>query len=455
MYDIAIIGSGPGGYVAAIKAVKLGMKVAIIEKGDIGGVCLNRGCIPTKAMIASAHILENINRAAQFGIEAGAAKADMKKIQERKQTIVGNLRKGIEQLLKANKIELIKGDARFTAPSKIEVNGSEIDAKNILIAAGSVWAELPGFKVDGEKIITSDHALDMTELPQEMIILGGGVIGCEFACMLNAFGVKVTIVEAMDSILPLIEKSVTRLLARSMKKSGIELKTKTTIDEVSVDNDKVIAKLSSGETLEADKLMVSIGRKPNPKMLNVKAADIELTERKFIKVNEDFKTSCDGVYAIGDIIGGWMLAHEASAEAISCVSKIAGHHDDLPDLQTMPSPIFTMPEIGSVGMTEEQIKEKGIDYVTGRFPYLASGKALCDGETEGQAIIFADKESGKLLGIHIFGKDATSLLSEATLAVSNGLTARDIEKTIHAHPTLNETLAEAAADVYGAAIHKL
>jgi dihydrolipoamide dehydrogenase len=456
IFDIAIIGAGPGGYVAAIRAAQLGKKVALIEKNELGGICLNHGCIPTKALIASAHILDAIKNAESFGIEAGPAKIDLGKAHARKDKVVSQLRQGITALLKGSGVEVLKGEAKFSASGKLEVDGATIDAKNILIATGSSWIEIPALKTDGKFIITSTEALNWQEVPKTLLIVGGGVIGCEFACMMNAFGAKVTIVEATPSILPPVEKAISRLLTRSMKSKGIEILTDTTATQTTVEGNEVKITLSSGETKIADKVMVAIGRRPLTKSLNLESAGIALTERGFIKVDDNFKTSVENIYAIGDVIGGNMLAHAASAEGIAAIEGIfaARHAPRAVRHAPCPSPIFTNPEIASVGATSEELESTGIKFKTGRFPYAASGKAICDGETEGQVLVHAD-DNGNILGVHIFGKDATTLIAEAALAMTNGLTAEAVASTIHAHPTLSEIFAEASEDVFGKAIHKL
>jgi len=452
--DIAIIGAGPGGYVAAIKAAQLGAKVALIERDELGGVCLNRGCIPTKAMIASAHALEAVSRAGEFGIvmpEVGAT-VDMNVVQNRKDEIVSGLRAGIAKLLKGYGIEVIRGEAKFVN-GLLEVDGSPFETERVMIATGSEWVNLPSLPIDGEKIVTSDEALSWNEIPESLLIVGGGVVGCEFACMMNAFGSRVTIVEAMKSILPPVESAVSRLLARSMKKSGISVITSEMVEGASVDGDLVRAKLSNGDEIEVDKIIVAVGRKARTKGLGLESAGVELTEKGFIKVNSFFGTSSKNIFAIGDIIGPPMLAHAASAHGIAAMNFIFGEGEEF-NSNAIPSPIFTMPEIGAVGKTSEELKEEGVEFNTGRFPYAALGKAHCDGEPDGQAIVHAD-ENGKVLGVHVIGSDAATIIAEAALVIANGMSVHDIEKTIHAHPTLSEVLPEAAADTFGRAIHKV
>jgi len=490
-YDLAIIGAGPGGYVAALRAAKLGAKVALIEKDYVGGTCLNRGCIPTKALIASAHAMITCNNALNFGIDipplckgrrggvdlppltplprqsSGHAYkgveqvSSLKAAQSRKDKIVLELRGGVEQLLKSSGVQLIKGSATFTDSAKITVDGSSVDVKKILIATGSTWWVPPNIKIDGRFIVSSDEVLEWQEVPKSILIIGGGAIGCEFASLFSAFGSKITVIEATPSILPPVEKAISRLLARSFKDRGIEISTDTTVEATQVKGEQVLVRLSNGSEKTVDRVLVCVGRKPNPPFeINLPTPPLvkggrggfALTERGAISVNEKFETSIPNVFAIGDVIGGTMLAHVASAEGVSCVEQMFGNGHPL-DYRAIPSPIFTIPEIAGVGLTAEELTSRKISYKTGRFPYAASGKARCDGETDGMAVVHVD-EKGAILGAHFFGKDATLLVAEATAAIKHRLTANDIGATIHAHPTLSEVFAEAALDAVGQAIHK-
>lgn len=455
-YDIAIIGSGPGGYVATLRAARLGAKVALIEKGELGGICLNKGCIPTKALAASANALEMSKRLEEFGlreVEKVLHEADFKLIQQRKDKIVTTLRKGIEQLLKLAGVDIIKGEAKFDSPGKISVSGSPIDTKRILIATGSNWWFPSGIKINHKTIITGDDLLAMQEYPKSIIIVGGGVVGCEFASILNSFGVKVTIVEAMSNILPFVEETISRTLQRIFKSRGIGLFTENIVESTKEKGSQVSVKLSKGEELISDCVLVCVGRRPNLNSLNIENSGIKLTEKGAIKVNDSCETNMKGVFAIGDVVGGYMLAHVASAEGVSCVEQIFGEGKPL-DYRAVPSPIFTLPEIASVGMNSQELKKNGISFKTGRFSYAASGKALCDGEKEGVAIVHVN-EKGLILGAHFMGKEASLLVAEATLAIKNKLTAYDIGETIHSHPTLSEIFAEAALDAVGMAVHKI
>lgn len=460
-YDLAVVGAGPGGYVAAIRAAQLGAKVALIERDEVGGVCLNHGCIPTKTMIASAHVLRVVHSAPEFGIDLPAFKAviDMTKVHARKCAVVAKLRSGVTQLLKGQGVEILRGNAAFSGSAKLNVDGNSIDAKNIIIATGSTWIDVPTIAIDGKVIVTSDEALEWTSVPEKIVIIGGGVVGCEFACLMRAFGAEVTIVEATSSILPPIEKAISRLLSRTMKEQGIEILTDTTVVKAVSNNANVQFTLSGGEERTADKMIVAAGRRASVASLGLAAAGVLLTERGFIKVDSDFKTSADNICAIGDVIGHPMLAHAASAEGIAAVEGMFAAPSAVGasikyDPKICPSPIFTIPEIASVGLTSEELKARNVTFTTGRFPYAASGKALCDGESEGQVIVHA-AESGEILGAHIIGREAATMIAEASLAVKYKLAAHDVAQTIHSHPTLPEMFAEACEDAKGMAIHKV
>ncbi len=455
LYDLAVIGAGPGGYVAAIKASQLNAKVVLVEADELGGVCLNRGCIPTKSMIASAHTLATIQSASEYGIvlAGGAPTVDFTKVQSRKDAIVTELRGGIAQLIKTRGIALMKGNATILAPGKLSVSGEEVEAKRILIATGSTWIDIDSLPIDGEWVCHTEHAFQWQQLPKRLAIVGGGVVGCEFACMMRAFGAQVTVIEATPQLLPPVEGAISRLLMRAMKAQDIEIATSTTARSATVLEGEVKLSLSNDTAITVDKVLVAVGRRANIRGLNLEGVGVALTERNAIRVNERFETSVDGIFAIGDVIGGMMLAHAASAQGVAAVEGMFGNEGHY-DASVVPSPIFTAPEIGCVGLTSEELKRRGQEFLTGRFPYAACGKALCDGESDGQAIVHTDME-GRILGVHIIGHDATLLIPEAALAMRKGLTAHELEQTIHAHPTLSEVMAEAAADVYGMAIHKV
>ncbi len=464
-YDVAIFGAGPGGYVAAMRSAQLGLKTVLIEKEFVGGTCLNVGCIPTKSFAAVAERFAELKYFDEFGIEgANAANAlvNMAKVVERKNKIVAGLRSGIQGLLKARKIDYVQGTAKLLPNKEIAVSGANaqnLTAENIIIATGSTWRPLPNLVPDGKFILTSDHMLDLAELPKKLLIVGGGVIGCEFASIMNAFGVDVTIVEFAEQILPMEDAAVARSLTAIFKKRGVKLLTKTSVQSVS----KGKATLSTGEEIEADKILVSVGRKPFTDGTGIDALGVG-TKNGFILTDEYMKTNVPGLYAIGDVAlpsNGApkpMLAHVASHEGLLAVANIKAEKEGRQltkmDYSVVPRPIFTSPEIGCVGLTEKQIKESGMQYKAGRFAYGALSKAICDGSTEGLVQVYVG-EGDKMLGAVCFGSHATDICSEITVAMKNGLTAAQVFETIHAHPTYSEAVMETLEDAHGMAIHKL
>jgi dihydrolipoamide dehydrogenase len=454
-YDLAIIGAGPGGYTAAIRAGQLGKKVALIERGEVGGVCLNRGCIPTKALIASTNLFRKILNADEFGLDIeDSPRIDFKKIQERKEGIVNSLQQGIVKLIKGNGVEIIKGNARLKAADEIDVEGQKIKADTIIVATGSCWIELPNIKPDGEHILTSDEALTWDKLPTSVVIIGGGYIGCEFTSMLNSAGVGVTIVEAMDSLMPMVEKRISSALAREYKKRGIKIITGTKVESAHVKEGQVEYTLMGGETNVAEKMLIAVGRRVDVSDLDIEKVGLKLGSRGELEVNERFETNVKGIRAIGDVNGGVMLAHAASEQAIACVDDMFGQQGPEYDDRFVPACIFSAPEIAYVGRTAQELENDGVSFKTGKFAFAALGKALIEGSPEGQVIVHA-RDDGKILGVHVIGTGAIGIVAEATLAVKNGLTVKDIEATIHAHPTMSEAFAEAIRDVDGGAIHKL
>lgn len=456
-YKVLVIGGGPGGYAAAIRASQLGAKVALVEKDEVGGTCLNWGCIPTKALVAGAETLHKIRQAEEFGISVGEVTINFVKLMERKDAVVNKLVSGVQYLLKKNKIELIRGTAKLAGMGKVMVNlnegGSrEIEAEDIILATGTRPALIPAFGYDGERVITSNEALVLKEIPGEMLIIGGGVIGCEFACIFAEMGCKVTIVEAMPTILPLVERDAARQMQTLLKKKGITIKTKVKIEKVEKNEEKVTALLEGGEAISADKILISIGRTMNTSDLGLEELGIGLGQRGEVVVNEYLATSVPGIYAIGDITGKIQLAHVASAQAMVAVDNIMGQARKM-NYNVVPNCIFTMPEVAGVGLTIQQCEEQGIKPKVGKFPFMASGKAATMGETDGFVKILADPENDKVLGVHIVGPHATDLIAEAALAIELGATVEQITKVIHAHPTLSETILEAAEAVHGLAIH--
>lgn len=456
-YQVLVIGGGPGGYVAAIRAAQMGAKTALVEKDEVGGTCLNWGCIPTKALVAGAETLHRVRRAEEFGIRVGEVSIDYAKLVERKDAVVSKLVAGVHYLLKKNKVELIRGTAKLAGAGRVVVNlpdgtQCELTAENIILATGTRPALIEAFGYDGERVITSNEALALKEVPGEMLIIGGGVVGCEFACIFAEMGCQVTIVEAMPGILPFIERDASRQMQTLLKRKGITIKTKVKIERVEKSGGRVTAILEGGEALSADKILISIGRTMNTSGLGLEEAGVPLGQRGEVLVDEHLATGVPGIYAIGDITGKIQLAHVATAQALVAVDNIMGHPRQM-NYDVVPNCIFTMPETAGVGLTIQQCEERGLKPKVGKFPFMASGKAATTGETDGFVKILADPETDKVLGVHIVGPHATDLIAEAALAIELGATVEQITKVIHAHPTLAETIMEAAEAVHGRAIH--
>ncbi|SHG80628.1 dihydrolipoamide dehydrogenase [Thermosyntropha lipolytica DSM 11003] len=453
MRDLVIIGGGPGGYVAAIRASQLGMKTVLIEKDEVGGTCLNRGCIPTKAYFQNAKAIHTIKRAEEFNIEVSGFKFSLEKAKARKDSIVNQLVSGVKQLLKANGVELIKGEAALIAPDTVAVNGEEIKARNILIATGSVPARLQVEGADLPEVITSDEALELTEVPSRLAVIGGGVIGLEFACIFSHFGSKVTVIEYMPNILGSLDKEISKRMGVFLKKQNIDVHTGAAVTKIEKKDGEVLVHVEGKKeafTVASDLVLMSTGRRPCIKGLNLDKVGIE-TEKDFIKVDENYQTSVKGVYAIGDVIGGQMLAHKASEEGIVAVEKMAGLNSCV-HYHAVPGCIFTFPEIATVGMSEEEAQAKGITYKVGKFQFAANGKAMTMGEAEGLVKILAD-QNDIIIGVHIIGPHASDLILEGTMMVKNRMRIKDVIGTIHPHPTLGEAIMEAVLDVHGEAIH--
>lgn len=459
-FDIAIIGGGPGGYVAAIRASQLGFKTALIEKDRVGGICLNWGCIPTKALLKSAELFNLVKRASEFGLKVENLGFDFKKIIQRSRQVAERLTKGVEFLLRKNNVTKISGHGFVLKPGLVGVKNEkdeiEIQASNIIIATGARSRELHGINIDGKVIITSKEAMLLEEPPRSMIIIGAGAIGVEFAYFYNSFGTKITLLEMMSSILPNEDKEITDILAKSFQKSGIDILTGTKVVEAKAVDGQAQVKIQneSGEkTLKADLALVAIGVRGNSDDLGLENVGVEV-ENSFIKVDKKtYKTNVDGIYAIGDVIGPPLLAHVASAEGIRCVENIAGVETLPIDYYGIPNCTYCIPQVASIGLTEEKAIELGYEIKVGRFPFRANGKALALGETEGMVKVIFDAKYGELLGAHIVGPEATELIAEFGVAKTLESTAFEIAKTIHAHPTLSETLMEASADSLKEAIH--
>jgi len=457
--DVVIIGGGPGGYVAAIKAAHLGLKAVLIEKDKLGGVCLNKGCIPTKALVGTAEILNHLQRAEEFGIQVKDYSFDFPAIMKRKDLITRRLSSGVEQLMKANQVRVVLGEGQIVEPGKVEITDTAgekevIKTKNIVIATGSKVIKLPIPGIDSEGVITSDEALSLSELPSKMIIIGGGVVGIEFAGIFKALGVEVTVVEMLPRILLPIDEEIARRLTQILKRKGIEILTDCKVKEIKKNhqNLEVLVSTTDGEKkLETEKVLLAAGRVPELGNIDVQRLGIEL-DGKAIKVDEKMRTNIPGIYAVGDVVGKIMLAHVASREGIVAVENISGK-EVLIDYKVVPNCVFSMPEVASVGLTEEEARKENDNIKVSKFPFMANGKALGMGETEGMVKIIADADTFELLGVHILGAHASDLIAEGALALSMEATAFEIVNTIHAHPTLAEAIAEAAEGIVGKPIH--
>jgi len=458
-FDLVIIGSGPGGYVAAIRASQLGLKTAIVEKDKIGGVCLNWGCIPTKALLKSAEVYHQLNRADEFGVSAKDISFDFPKIIKRSRDVALRNSKGVEYLFKKNKIDLIQGFGRIIEKGKIEISkdGKPIEtlsAKNIVIATGARPRTFPNMKIDGKQVITSTEAMLLQQPPKSMIIIGAGAIGVEFGYFYNAFGTKVTIVEMMPNILPIEDKEISKLLESNLKKSGIEILTDSKVDNVTSGKEAKVVLTAKGEKkeLKADVVLVAIGVQGNVENIGLESVGVKV-EKGWIQVDDFGRTNIDGIYAIGDVAGPPWLAHVASKEGIVCVEKIAGKNPQTIDWNNIPGCTYCQPQVASIGLTEEKALESGYKIKIGRFPFTANGKARAIGETDGLVKLIFDEKYGELLGAHILGVDATEMIAELGLAKNLEATPEGIFNTIHAHPTLSESIMEAAENAEGHAIH--
>lgn len=456
-YEAAVVGSGPGGYVAAIRLSQLGKKTVVIEKENIGGVCLNVGCIPSKALIHASEVFRNLKEAETFGLTFKNPAVDAKKLQAWKNEVVKKLTGGIGQLLKAHKIDCLTGEAQLKSNRELVVKGSgeSIGFDDVVIATGSRPAEIPGFKPDGKFIGTSTEGLSYDAIPETLCVIGGGYIGLEIGSLYAALGSKVTVVEATDTLLPGTDPDLVRVVAKELKSRDVSVMLKTKALGWKEKKGRAVVTVSNGpaeQTIEADKVLVAVGRLPNTKNLGLEALGVAVDEKSFIQVNERRQTNVDGVYAIGDCAGGMLLAHKAGKEGLIAAANIAGK-DEIYDVRAMPAVIFTTPEIATVGMDETQAKKAGHEVKTGKFPFAASGKALATGHTEGFVKIISDAKSDQVLGIFIVGEQASNLIGEACLAIEMGATTEDIARTVHPHPTLTETLMEAAEAVHGTAIH--
>ena len=459
-YDIIVLGSGPGGYVTAIRASQLGFKVAVVEKENLGGVCLNWGCIPTKALLKSAQVFDYLKHAADYGLTVSSFDKDFNAVVSRSRNVADGMSKGVQFLMKKNKIDVIDGFGKMKPGKKLDVTAAdgkvtEYSADHIIIATGARSRELPNLPQDGEKVIGYRKAMTLTSQPKSMIVVGSGAIGVEFAHFYNAMGTDVTIVEFLPNIVPLEDEDISKQMERSMKKAGVKIMTNSSVEKIDTSGKgvKAFVKTAKGEEiLEADILLSAVGIKTNLENIGIEEVGIA-TDRDKILVNDFYQTNIPGYYAIGDVVPGPALAHVASAEGITCVEKIAGLHVDPIDYGNIPGCTYASPEIASVGLTEKQALEKGYELKIGKFPFSASGKAKASGTPDGFVKVIFDAKYGEWLGCHMIGAGVTDMIAEAVVARKLETTGHEILKTIHPHPTMSEAVMEAVAEAYGEVIH--
>ncbi len=454
-YDIIVLGSGPGGYVTAIRASQLGFKTAIIEKENLGGVCLNWGCIPTKALLKSAQVFEYLNHAEDYGLTVQGADKDFGAVVKRSRNVADGMSKGVQFLMKKNKIDVIEGHGKIKPGKKVDVDGKEYSADHIIIATGARSRELPSLPQDGKKVIGYREAMTLSKQPKKMIVVGSGAIGVEFAYFYNAMGTEVTVVEYLPNIVPVEDDDVSKQLERSFKKSGIKIMTSAEVTSVDTSGKgvKAVVKTKKGEeTIEADILLSAVGIKTNIENIGLEDVGIVVDKDKIL-VNDYYQTNIPGYYAIGDVTPGQALAHVASAEGILCVEKIAGQHVEPIDYGNIPGCTYCSPEIASVGLTENQAKEKGYDIKIGKFPFSASGKASASGAKDGFVKVIFDAKYGEWLGCHMIGAGVTDMIAEAVLGRKLETTGHEVLKAVHPHPTMSEAVMEAVADAYDEVIH--
>ncbi len=459
-FDVIVLGSGPGGYVTAIRASQLGLKTAIIEKESLGGVCLNWGCIPTKALLKSAQVFEYLQHASDYGLKVDGADKDFEAVVKRSRNVADGMSKGVQFLMKKNEIEVIKGFGKLKPGKKITVKGdddkeTEHNAEHIIIATGARSRELPSLPQDGKKIIGYREAMSLDVQPKSMIVVGSGAIGIEFAYFYNAIGTEVTVVEFLPNIVPVEDEEVSKQLERSLKKSGIKIMTSSEVTKADTSGEgvKTTVKTSKGEeVLEAEIVLSAVGIKTNIEDIGLEDVGIT-TDKDKIVVNDYYLTNVPGYYAIGDVTPGPALAHVASAEGILCVEKIAGMHVEPLDYGNIPGCTYCLPEVASVGMTEKQAREKGYDIKIGKFPFSASGKAKAAGNSEGFVKVIFDAKYGEWLGCHMIGAGVTDMIAEAVVARKLETTGHEVLKAVHPHPTMSEAVMEAVADAYDEVIH--
>jgi dihydrolipoamide dehydrogenase len=466
-YDLVVIGAGPGGYVAAIRGSQLGLKVACVERERAGGICLNWGCIPTKAFLKSAEAMRLVQHAADYGVTIeGKIGFDWTKVISRSRSTADKMAKGIESLFRKYKVTHIAGTASFKGRGKLEIasgSGAEakkeiIEAKNVIVATGARARSFPGMEPDGDRIITYRDAMVLSELPKSVVVIGAGAIGVEFADFWNAFGAEVTIVEMAPRIVPIEDEEISETLARALKKKKIAIHTGAKVGSLNVDKDakKVLTTITTAdgksEVLTSERVLLAVGVQANVEGFGLEGMGVAL-ERGFIKVNDDYQTTSPGIYALGDCAGAPLLAHVAMAEAIACVEKLAGHHPKGVNYDAIPGCTYCQPEIASIGKTEAQARAAGLDISVGKFPFIASGKAVGAGHTDGYVKVITNKARGEIVGVHAIGYGVTDLIAEMSLAMTSEATAHDILAAIHPHPTLSEAVMEATAAALGEAIH--
>ncbi len=459
-YDLVVIGAGPGGYVAAIRAAQLGLSVAVVEKDQPGGVCLNWGCIPSKAILTSAEMYEDLKQGERYGIKVSGLSFDYPQVIRRSRQVAGRLAKGVEYLLKKNKVPLLKGAGRLEAKNRvvIEASGQEaqqVEAERIVIATGSRERTLPGLEVDGKQVLTSYEALTEQAIPESIVIIGGGAIGVEFAYIYSTFGCRVTIVEMEKQLLPGVDSEIVQELERSFKKKGIEILTQTMFHSLEKYPGRVEVNLDSAGTLKertTNKVLVAVGRAPISADLGLEEAGVEI-DRGYIQVNEQLQTANTAIYAVGDVNGPPLLAHAASEEGIAAVEYMTGEREKGLDSSRIPACIYCQPQVAVFGLSEEQAQAQGYEVKVGRFPFRALGKALASGHDEGMVKLVVEKEYGEILGCHIVGRGATDLIAEVGLARTLEATTAELSETVHAHPTLSEAIMEAALDAEGRGIN--
>ncbi len=458
-YDAVVIGAGPGGYVAAIRLGQLGKKVLVVEKQYVGGVCLNVGCIPTKALLHAAHLQREAREASRMGLQIQTGPVDLERLNAWKQSIVDRLVRGIQTLWKSTGVAWIQGTGRLVKPDQVEITlpdgkKEHVQAGAVVVATGSRPVELPGFEVDGERVWNSDHAVAFPRIPKKLLVLGAGAIGLEFAFVYRHFGAEVEVFELMDQILPGMDTESALELAKALKRQGIRIHTAARAERLERTGSGVrlhVRKKDEVQVVEGDVLLVAVGRRPNTAGIGLEEVGVQLDDRGFVRVNEHMETSVRGVYAIGDIVPGPMLAHRASREGIVAAERIAGLPSAM-DARAIPSVVYTEPQLASVGLSEEEARARGIAYRVGKFPWVANGRALTYGVNVGFAKILTD-EQDVVIGVHIVGPEASSLIGEGVLAVEMAATAEDIGLSVHPHPTLSEALMEAAENVHKRAIH--